>query len=172
MEPSAGNSRLFRIDTAGYGPLLWGILPVGVLSIIQAALGYPMSWQVYLSAARSTPWGIVTSLFLHRTLGHFINDFATLCIYSALLVPMIFDLDREERRSQTTLLIAMAYGSAVLANAVWVILTPASSMGSSGLDYGLIGVILGLSLHNVLSTDPLKHLGNAFWTRRQPDGRL
>jgi membrane associated rhomboid family serine protease len=116
-----------------------------------------VSFSVYppinsiLAASRATPWGVVTSIFVHLSLTHLASNMIGLFVYTLLFAFCNSSLTPENKRKIEPFFLICVFGSAIAANICWVCLTPARSLGASGIVYAVQGVLLGFSLINGLS---------------------
>jgi hypothetical protein len=105
-----------------------------------------------LSASASTPWGIVTSVFVHGGgLNHLIGNLLGLFFYFAFFVAIRF-FDINNRIIRARLFLGIIFFAGLFSNLLWMILMPQShSSGLSGVVYASEGIILTLSLLNALT---------------------
>jgi membrane associated rhomboid family serine protease len=110
---------------------------------------YP-STNTILAASRSTPWGIVTSIFAHSSLSHFGLNMANLLIFVLMFTfsNSIFSIQNKRKLEMFFLFSIFAF--AIMSNILWVIFIPNPSVGASGLVYAVMGVVTGFSLFNGL----------------------
>jgi membrane associated rhomboid family serine protease len=110
---------------------------------------YP-SLNTILAASRSTPWGIVTSIFAHSSLSHFGSNMSSLFIFVLMFTfsNSTYSLQNKKKVERFTLFSIFMF--AIISNVLWVILTPRPSVGASGLVYAIMGVVTGFSLFNGL----------------------
>ncbi len=111
---------------------------------------YPPTNSI-LAVSRTTPWGIVTSIFVHSSPIHLAYNMAGLFAYTLLFAVCNSSLTSETKIRIQSFFLICAFGSAVASNILWVFLTPQPSLGASGAVYAVQGVLLGFSLMNGLS---------------------
>ena len=110
-------------------------------------LAYP--WlDGFLVASRSTPWGIITSLFVHSDLGHLVMNLIGL--FSFILVFSFTNYYRpsDEMFSRVHFFIIAILAATVLSNVLWIIIANMGSIGASGLVYASEGAVTGFCLVN------------------------
>jgi membrane associated rhomboid family serine protease len=113
-------------------------------------LVYPQINSI-LAVSRATPWGIVTSIFVHSSLIHLASNMVGLFVYTLLFAVCNSSLTPDDKRRIQSFFLVCVFGSAIASNIVWVYLTSQVSLGASGVVYAVLGVSLGFSLINGLS---------------------
>jgi len=104
-----------------------------------------------LASSLKTPWGIVTSLFVHSDTPHLINNMVVLFIFLLLLLSLNLLYSKNELKSQIMNSIITIFSIPILLNAFWAICHPEIKVyGSSGIVYALQGVCFGFSFLNSL----------------------
>ncbi|MBO3833139.1 MAG: rhomboid family intramembrane serine protease [Candidatus Brockarchaeota archaeon] len=104
----------------------------------------------YLAASAKTPWGILTSLLVHKDWLHFSWNMISLTICSFLFAMTNMHLEEQEKHKRSLFFLWNIFFSATLANILWVIICPqVKSIGSSGVVYASIGIVMGFSLANI-----------------------
>lgn len=104
-----------------------------------------------LSSSLETPWGIVTSLFVHAGEQHLIDNLRGLSIFLFLFIFTNLHLSETRLKMRVFFSSLLIFASALLSNAVSILLMPdIAAVGASGLVYALIGVTLGFSLSNAV----------------------
>jgi len=132
------------------------ILSVCALILVSSIALY-IGFSVYpptnsiLAASRTTPWGIITSIFVHSSPIHLAYNMVGLFAYTLLFVICNSSLTSETKRRIQSFFLVCAFGSAIASNVFWVFLTSQPSLGASGVVYAVQGVLLGFSLINGLS---------------------
>lgn len=111
---------------------------------------YPLINSI-LAASRTTPWGVVTSIFVHSSPTHLVSNMVELFVFTLLFVVCNSSLTSENKRKIEPFFLVCVFGSAVASNIFWVFLTSQPSLGASGVVYAVQGVLLGFSLVNGLS---------------------
>ena len=103
----------------------------------------------YLCTTQTTPWGIITSIFVHRDLNHFMSNMISLLLYTALFIFTNMNLSEHEKKRRSVFFLRVVFLSATLANVGWIIVAPnIFSAGSSGAVYASLGIMFGFSLIN------------------------
>jgi membrane associated rhomboid family serine protease len=130
--------------------------------IIVSSIAIYMSFSVYpkinsiLAASRATPWGVITSIFVHSSLTHLASNMIWLFLYTLLFAVCNISLASENKRKIEPFFLICVFGSAIVANIFWICLTSERSLGASGVVYAVQGVLLGFSLINGLSISDWK----------------
>jgi membrane associated rhomboid family serine protease len=125
--------------------------------IIVSSITIYVSFSVYpkinsiLAASRATPWGVITSIFVHSSLTHLASNMIGLFTYTLLFAVCNISLTSENKRKIEPFFLICVFGSAIAANIFWIYLTSERSLGASGIVYAVQGVLLGFSLINGLS---------------------
>ena len=123
-----------------------------LLSVIFYFLGeiFPDVKQL-LAASSNSPWGIITSIFIHENSSHLTNNMQTLAIFTLIFVFSNISYDEKEVRKRTVFFITVAVFAAVFSNVLWVIIRPNTlALGASGLVYATIGATFGFSTSNFI----------------------
>lgn len=103
-----------------------------------------------LEDSRSTPWGIVTSIFAHSSLGHITLNMSVLLVFVFLFAFCNCTFPSQDKRKIESFFLVSSFGSAIIANVLWLFVTNNPSVGASGLVYATEGNLLGFSLFNGL----------------------
>jgi len=125
--------------------------------LLVSSIALYISFSIYpptnsiLELSRATPWGIVTSIFVHSSPIHLAYNMVGLFAYTLLFAVCNSSLTSETKRRIQSFFLVCAFGSAVASNIFWVFLTSQPSLGASGVVYAVQGVLLGFSLINGLS---------------------
>ena len=100
-----------------------------------------------LCSSSSTPWGVVTSIFLF-------DGWNNAGLYLQLLIIFgisNFILPANDVKRRSIFAISVIYASAVVSAILWLLLRPESeSFGPSAVVYAFIGVTLGMSVFNAI----------------------
>ncbi|MEM3449374.1 MAG: rhomboid family intramembrane serine protease [Nitrososphaerota archaeon] len=124
-----------------------------ILGLITLCLNIWFPMVEYLAASINTPWGILTSLLVHKDWLHFGQNTASLIILTFLFATINMHLEEQEKHSRLIFFLWNILFSAILANILWVIILPqVKSIGSSGVVYALTGVVMAFSLNNACSS--------------------
>lgn len=141
----------FRKVLLDFQPIfLTFILILAVSAVICVASFESPSLNYVLAASLKTPWGIVTSLFVHGGgIEHLTSNM--LALFSSFLLFALSNSsfsDTEKKRRILFLLIAV-FSTAIVSNLFCIILVPRiSSTGSSGMVFASQGVLMAFSLSN------------------------
>jgi membrane associated rhomboid family serine protease len=153
-----------EIDVIGFlvenKPALIAAIFVTVVSIIVffATLINPNLYPL-LSLSINTPWGVITSIFLHADLWHLVSNLVFLWVWLLYLfiALRISLLDEVGIRKRLKFFVVVIFVAAIVVNIilviVWVFLafSGSSTRGSSGLVYAVIGVTFGFYVMNMLN---------------------
>jgi len=115
-----------------------------------------------LAASRKTPWGIITSLFVHDNEAHLLNNMIALFTFLMLLVTSNAFLPKEEMKRRIVSSLSVIFLLPVLLNLSFIFFfRDVRMIGSSGMVYALEGRCLGLSLLNALELRRIRnHIKN------------
>jgi membrane associated rhomboid family serine protease len=103
----------------------------------------------FLAVSVNTPWGILTSLLLHKDWLHFSQNMISLLFYAFLFATTNMHLISQEKGKRSSFFLRVIFFSAILANVIWIIILPKEkSIGSSGIVYASVGTTMGFSLNN------------------------
>lgn len=131
-----------------FKPFLIAILLISVISTICSTL--TESVQGVLIASPSTPWGVVTSIFVNSSVDKLISNISGLLMYSLFFSLANFFLPSSERRGRSLIITVLVFPSAIISNIFWIALFPQlSASGTSGIVYGLEGTILVFAFANL-----------------------
>ncbi len=104
-----------------------------------------------LAASPRTPWGIVTSFFVHADEVHLLNNMVSLFLFLMLFVGSNAFLSKKEVKMRiASTLLAIFSVPATLNFFVLIVYPYMQIIGSSGIVYTLEGMCLGFSLLNAL----------------------
>lgn len=168
------------------GTLLWDfrvilILVIAVLGlslVVQLAMQAGAVSMQQLSASRTNPIGVVTSVFAHYDRSHLAANAEGLAFFTGAFILTNIPLSSVERMRRAKWFAFIAYPLAVTVNVIYVVLSPGSSFGASGLVYAAFGIgfvfflinaregavlfvkLLRAARSDVGSVRPLRH---AFW---------
>ncbi|MGD0145935.1 MAG: rhomboid family intramembrane serine protease [Nitrososphaerales archaeon] len=132
-----------------------GLVIFGLGSLLPAIPNSPATTNICASTMLcthgTTPWGILTSVFLY-------DGWMNVPAYFLILVTYISFSDRvepKERRGRANFALAISIASAVAANALWMGVLPGTfSWGPSGVIYALWGVLLAFTLFDGMPKQP------------------
>lgn len=103
-----------------------------------------------LAVSRSTPWGVVTSIFTHSNLLHFAYNMGSLFIFILMFAFANSTFSVQKKQKLEPFFLVSAFIFAIVSNVLWVVLTPSPSIGASGLVYAVVGILTGYTLFNGL----------------------
>ena len=104
-----------------------------------------------LKASRVTPWGVVTSLFVHQGPEHLAFNMIGLLAFIVLFSTTNWHLSKQEIGKRVSLFLIVIFLMALLSNISWIILIPqVGTAGSSGLVFASEGIVMGFTLQNGL----------------------
>lgn len=132
------------------------ILLICVIIFIVSQYGTTIS--DLLSASRTTPWGIFTSIFTHSDPSHLAFNMGSLILFLLLFAfcNSTFDLEKKRRMVQFLLVSALIF--AVISNILWIALETKGAIGASGFVYAVEGILLGFALFSSLQLCNLSKL--------------
>ena len=100
----------------------------------------------------TTPWGIITSIFVHKDLKHFISNMGSLLFTTILFICINLNLNEHDKKRRSSFYFKVVFLSAILANLGWLLLQPNNVLnGSSGAAYSSFGIMFGFTLINSIS---------------------
>jgi membrane associated rhomboid family serine protease len=103
------------------------------------------------AASTKTPWGIVTSFFVHDDEAHLLNNMVSLFLFLMLFfVSNSFLTEREIKARFKTVFLAIFSIPAILNLLIIIFYPELKIIGSSGIVYALEGMCLGYSFLNTL----------------------
>jgi len=145
LEPLEKSFRSFRILFIAMGVTI----AISVLAYINSFL-FPTLYDVFVASGQ-TPWGILTSLFVHTGIDHLVLNIIGLSVFSTLFAVTNVFLDEEEKRERGLFTVVVVFLMAIFSNALWVFLIPRiGTAGASGMVFALQGSVLGFALLNSL----------------------
>jgi len=149
----------------------------GVILFIPNLLTLPLgNWSlspgfcnsIMLCTHDTSPWGVVTSVFLYDS---WLNIPAYFLILVAYVSPSDYLKSDERRKRARFALVAMLF-SAFLANSLWLLAKPATfSWGASGVVYGLWGVLLAFTLGDGMPNQ-IKSWDIKTWYKNRSEARF
>lgn len=126
--------------------------------------------QEVLAASYETPWGIVTSLFVHSDVSHLLNNMTTLFLFLMLLLSSNIFLSKDELKSRIRNSFIIIFIVPMILNLFWIFLyRDVKILGSSGIVYTLEGMCFGFSFLNALEirrldSDPQRKNSELFFS--------
>jgi membrane associated rhomboid family serine protease len=121
--------------------------------LLTSGIVYAVS-QVYpninsmLSASRSTPWGIITSIFAHSDLSHLAFNMGSLFLLMLLFTFCNSTFHFNSKKRIEMFFLVSIFMFAIISNILWIVFRPDSSIGASGLVYAVEGILVGFSFAN------------------------
>ncbi len=144
-----------------YSCILIAAVSLGVL-LVQYAFPAPActigsssfpATMCLLSDSPRTPWGIVTSMFVHGSFWpHYLSNMISLFTFALVFALTNDSMPAEERRSRQMVFIFSMFLSGALANVVFL-WTKGFGYGASGLVYAAWGITSVFCLFNALLRD-------------------
>jgi len=126
------------------------VLTVNIMIFVAGVYTTP-SLQEILSASYKTPWGIVTSLFVHSDVPHLLNNMLAFFLFLMLLLSSNIFLSKDELKTRIKNSFLAIFSFPVMLNLFWICIFPdIKILGSSGIVYTLEGVCFGFSFLNSL----------------------
>ena len=106
----------------------------------------------FLANSISTPWGIVTCIFVHVSQAHLYSNILLLALYLATFAFINIYHSRSTRVRKSSFLIYSSVLSALLANAFCLLINPREvSVGASGMVFAVEGAVFASALSNIAS---------------------
>jgi len=120
-----------------------------------------------LSSAEATPWGVVTSIFVHWPLEHLLLNIAGIGVSTFLLIEIVL-FNSETNPIKVSLFFCLCpFVSGVAANILFLAFLPKStSYGASGVLYAMEGVLIFASLLSIFRTVSYVKVRTYFFERR------
>jgi membrane associated rhomboid family serine protease len=160
IEPLGGQGRINLVGTlkdllrpllSDFRPLLYTYLLVVVPStVVLLYSSINPSLEVTLSESRLTPWGIVTSIFVHASIAHFADNVLSLILFIILFVAINEYYPRRLKHRRAIFFAWNVFFSAISANVAYILFSSDVSIGASGVVFGAEGVTLGFALANIV----------------------
>ena len=120
-------------------------------SLFVCSLVYPGLNDV-LAASGRTPWGIVTSLFVHDGIEHLSFNMISLFVFSLVFASSNSFLSETEKKRRIHFFFIVSFSAAILSNLLWITLIPQiGTIGASGTVYASEGVMMGFCMMNSLN---------------------
>ena len=99
-------------------------------------------------ASKETPWGVFTSLFIHRNLNDLLLNLLGLGSFFLIFTFSNIHLLSKERSKRASFFLASIIFSALLSNFIWILIIDIGTIGASGLIYSSEGAVTGFCLLN------------------------
>jgi membrane associated rhomboid family serine protease len=99
-------------------------------------------------ASRETPWGVFTSLFIHRNLNDLLLNLLGLGSFFLIYTFSNIHLLSKERSKRSSFFLVSIIFSALLSNFIWILIVDIGTIGASGLIYSSEGEVTGFCLLN------------------------
>ncbi len=117
--------------------------------------GRPNEFRDLLCASWQTPWGIVTSFFVHANEPHLTRNMIALLIFLVLFVTLNVFYTKKEMKRRILFSSIIIFIIPIISNLISIIVYPkVIIIGSSGIVYSLEGLCFTLSIINFMG---LKH---------------
>lgn len=152
----------------GFKPIFLALLFTLITSILVFvnSFVFPALFDISVASGQ-TPWGIITSLFVHSGFEHLLVNMIGLLMFSALFLVTNFFLSVKEKTERSWFSLLVVFSMAILSNALWISLIPTiSTAGSSGVVFALQGVVLGFSLLNSFGLKDIREVSGALRRKR------
>src|SRR5207249_2241141 len=98
-----------------------------------------------LSSTRETWWGVFTSMFVHSGIEHFANNMGSLFLFLLLFAISNEHFSPQDQRARASFFRWNLFGSAILANVLFLLRFNVLSRGASGIVFAAEGLILGFA---------------------------
>jgi len=109
------------------------------------------SLVVVLSDSRRTPWGLVTSIFVHGDFyRHFVPNMVMFMMVSLLFILTNSSMAEDIRKKRSMVFLSVTFVSAIAVNILWIVWSEGSAIGASGAGFAAAGVTFGFTLQNSL----------------------
>ena len=133
--------------------LTYASIVIVCIGLYVASLSFPAITDV-LSASSRTPWGIVTSVFVHGGgAGHLVVNLLVLFVFLILFSVSNINSKTRQKRAMIIFVLTTIFIVAIISNFLWVELFPENtSSGSSGVVFAAEGVTMAFSLSNTITT--------------------
>jgi len=119
------------------------------LCAIVFALNLVYPWlDSFLVASRSTPWGVVTSLFVHNDFSYLIMNLIGLFSFLLVFSFTNYYQPQSEIGRRVRFFIFAILAATILSNVFWIIIANIGSIGASGIVYASEGAVTGFCLVN------------------------
>jgi membrane associated rhomboid family serine protease len=140
------------------GILLWYLVILLVSSsVFITSLAFPQV-STALAASRNTFWGVFTSIFVHNSWQHLLLNMVGLFLFVIFFTSANSTLSTRSKKEFQIFFLISALGLAVVSNFLWIAFNTGSSVGASGLVYGVMGIVTSSCILNGLQALGRKHL--------------
>jgi membrane associated rhomboid family serine protease len=120
-----------------------------------------------LAVSPKTPWGVITSFFVHANESHLFNNMISLFFFLLLLIASNVSLLKKTFKKRIYVCFLIIFLIPIILNFVLIINAPEVTMiGSSGIVYALEGTCFGFSILNTLQFSEL------FKKSQKPSGAI
>ena len=103
----------------------------------------------FLAASLSSPWGVITSIFIHENISHLISNMRVMVMFTLFFVFSNMHIDEENIKRRVPFFVAVAVFAAIFSNVLWITIRPdILTIGASGVVYSTIGITFGFSMIN------------------------
>lgn len=117
------------------------------------------AFGVVLSASSHTPWGIITSIFIHGGIEPLLNNLIGLFALFLLFSMSNLNSSNKERQMITVFLPVTIFLTAIVSNFLWIMLVSNGfTSGLSGVVFATEGALMAFSLRNSMTMFRLSKL--------------
>lgn len=132
--------------------LCFYFISITMCSLMYAVQIIQPSVLFWLGLTKATPWGIVTSIFMHLSLWHLANNMGALAIFSGIFILLLHFNDYANPKQVSLFFCWGPFLLAIVANMIYLTLSPEPrSAGASGVAYAIEGIVLTVSLSSITS---------------------
>lgn len=129
--------------------LLGFFLIFSIICYIIFNLSITFTWiTTKLMASKETPWGVFTSLFIHRNLNDLLLNLLSLGSFFLIYTFSNIHLLSKERSKRSSFFLVSIIFSTLLSNFIWILIVDIGTIGASGLIYSSEGAVTGFCLLN------------------------
>lgn len=123
-------------------------------AVTRSLQGMPLCDATLMCATQNSLWGVVTGIALFDGMYN-VGIFA---LFAILFVQWNLGESQSERSRRSRFFLLSGFGSAVVANYVWVLLTPGEyTYGQSGVVYSLLGALFAVVFNKGLPHRNARH---------------
>jgi hypothetical protein len=148
---SNANSELVQPVWKTYSSIIIAFSSIFLFGVFILVLGaIDADILISLAVTEKTPWGIITSMFANNHIDDFILNIEGMSMFFIFFVFGDWHFSQTEKRKRSNFLVTSMFVSAIIANVLWILNFPSlPANGTSGLVYGLAGVILVFAFMNI-----------------------
>ncbi len=115
-------------------------------SLLFVLTSFDPSLYDLLSASRKTPWGVVTSIFVHYNLLHITGNIVLLFAFLLLFTELHKNVLSSQKHKGSFFFAWNIFLSGILANILFILISSGSAAGASGVVFASEGVTMGFAL--------------------------